>query len=110
MSEDIQSAPDPVESLENGYSSEFVGHFPRAENCYKHGDTLRDAYTELYHQMDKIVIRPCLDIASRALQLKDNSDIQTLWFEEGPGAYQLRLAHYVPHQRHEGDISENMKN
>ena len=103
MSEDIQSAPDPVESLENGYSADFDGCFPRAENGYRHGDSLRDPYSELYHQMDKQVIRPCLDIASRALQLKDNSDFQTLWFEEGPGAYQLRLAHYVPNQRLEGE-------
>ena len=42
------------------------------------------------------MIRPCLDIASRALQLEEpGSDLCSVWFREGQGAYQLRLAHYV---------------
>ena len=89
MSEGVQSSPDPVESLENGYSALFDGSFPRADNGYQYGDSLRDAYSDLYHEMDKQVIRPCLDIASRALQLEDNSDFQTLWFEEGHNAVAL---------------------
>ena len=39
------AAPDPVESLENGYSAACGGRFPRAENGYRHGDTLRTEYT-----------------------------------------------------------------
>ena len=93
-----EAQPDPVESLENGYSDTFDGKFPRADSGYKYGNTLRDAYAELYHQLDTKVIRPCLDIASRALRLEEGHDMRSLWFEKGPGAYQLRLAHYVPHK------------
>ena len=45
--------------------------------------------------IDSEVIRPCLDIASRALQLEPGADLCSIWFREGRGAYQLRLAHYV---------------
>ena len=89
-----QGVADPVESLENGYSSSLTGSFPRSETGYRHGDKLRDSYRELYTRLDCDVIRPCLDIASRALRLEQ--DLQSVWFREGPGACQLRLAHYVP--------------
>ena len=93
--EEEGSCPDPVESLENGYSDSLTGNFPRSENGYRHGDRLRDSYRDLYRRLDSEVIRPCLDIASRALQLEQGSDLCSVWFREGCGAYQLRLAHYV---------------
>ena len=93
--EEELSSPDPVESLENGYSESLTGNFPRSENGYRHGDRLRDSYRELYLRLDTEVIRPCLAIASRALQLQPGSELGSVWFREGPGAYQLRLAHYV---------------
>ena len=45
--------PDPVESLENGYSDSLTGKFPRSENGYRHGDKLRDSYRDLYTQLGK---------------------------------------------------------
>ena len=68
----------------------------RAENGYRHGDKLRDSYQELYSRLDTEVIRPCLEIASRALELESGEGLESVWFRSGPGAYQLRLAHYVP--------------
>ena len=96
---DAEARPDPVESLENGYSPECEGAFPRTETGYCHGDRLSDVFRELYSSLDTKVIRPCLDIASSALQLPPGSDMVTSWYCRGPGAYQLRLAHYVPPQR-----------
>ena len=83
-----EASPDPVESLENGYSSSFDGMFPRSANGYIHGDILRDAYSKLYHAMDSKVIRPCLDISSRALGLNVEAVFRKLWYEKGEGAYQ----------------------
>jgi len=88
---------DPVESLENGYSSAFYGAFPRSDNGYFRGDALRNTCVGLYKALDKDVIKPCLGIASKALGMK-NSDLESAWFAEGPGAYQLRLARYSPRQ------------
>ena len=93
---------DPVESLENGYSSAFDGAFPRSENGYVRGDALRNGCVRLYEALDKDVVRPCLGIASKALGMKKN-DLESAWFTEGPGAYQLRLAKYSPRQSVEDD-------
>ena len=111
--ENEESLPDPVESLENGYSDSLTGNFPRSENGYRHGNKLRDSYRDLYTKLGKAsfyskfvetesfsfleseVMRPCLDIASRALQLQPGTDLCSVWFREGRGAFQLRLAHYV---------------
>ena len=41
--EEQESSPDPVESLENGYSDSLTGNFPRSESGYRHGNTLRDS-------------------------------------------------------------------
>ena len=86
---------DPVESLENGYSDAFDGAFPQQASGYVRGDALRDACVDLYAALDKNVVRPCLAIASKALAM-DKSALESAWFTEGPGAYQLRLARYVP--------------
>ena len=103
------SDPDPVESLENGYNScNFDGCFPRAENNYKHGDSLRDAYSDLFHQMKKHVIQPCLDMSTRALHL--DRDLNSTWFEKGSGAFILRLARYFDKNIVEGNyIVQHMK-
>ena len=87
---------DPVESLENGYSDAFDGAFPRNANGYVRGDTLRNACLELYKALDKNVVRPCLAIATKALGMDDTTDLESYWFSEGQGAYQLRLARYLP--------------
>ena len=77
LSEDaVEADPDPVKSLEAGYSPECGGAFPRAETGYCHGDGLREVFRELYRSLDSEVIRPCLDIASSALQLPPGSDMQ----------------------------------
>ena len=81
-SENMKSDPDPVESLENGYKSTFDGNFPRSANGYKHGDELLDCYSKLFHELEMKVIRPCLDIASRALGLEGDFDFQSLWFKK----------------------------
>lgn len=86
---------DPVESLENGYSDGFGDAFPQSENGYIRGDALRDACKSLYDALDKNVVRPCLAIASKALKM-NKTDMESAWFAEGSGAYQLRLARYVP--------------
>ena len=54
-----EAGPDPVESLENGYSPECEGAFPRTETGYCHGDRLREVFRELYRSLDTEVIRPC---------------------------------------------------
>ena len=97
-----EARPDPVESLENGYSPQCKGAFPRIETGYCHGDSLRKVFMELYRRLDTEVIRPCLDIASSALQLPPGCDMKTAWYCQGPGAHQLRLAHYVPGERSGG--------
>ena len=48
-----ESLPDPVESLENGYSDSLTGNFPRSENGYRHGNKLRDSYRDLYTKLGK---------------------------------------------------------
>eukprot|EP00658_Telonema_sp_P-2_P009486 TRINITY_DN13547_c0_g2_i1.p1 TRINITY_DN13547_c0_g2~~TRINITY_DN13547_c0_g2_i1.p1 ORF type:complete len:400 (-),score=64.17 TRINITY_DN13547_c0_g2_i1:106-1305(-) len=94
--------PDPVESLENGYSAAFGGNFPRAENGYARGDRLRDACVALYQALDDEVVRPCLELASMALRIPPESGFETLWFQEGEGAYQLRLAKYFAERSPQG--------
>ena len=51
--EEEESCPDPVESLENGYSDSLEGNFPRSESGYRHGNTLRDSYRDLYTKLGK---------------------------------------------------------
>ena len=87
---------DPVESLENGYSDAFDDAFPRSANGYVRGDALRDACLDLYKALDKNVVRPCLAIATKALDMDETADLESSWFAEGSGAYQLRLARYIP--------------
>ena len=48
----------------------------------------------LYQALDTEVIRPCLDIASKALQMEES--LHEFWFSEGQGANILRLARYLP--------------
>jgi len=92
---DYSSLADPVESLENGYSAAFDGAFPQNGNGYIRGDNLKNACVNLYKALDKDVVRPCLGIASKALEMQE-TDLESAWFTEGPGAYQLRLARYAP--------------
>ena len=89
-------SPDPVESLENEYSDAFDGAFPSMFNGYTRGNALRDACLEFYHALDENVVRPCLTIASTALDLPPNDNLETAWLKEGAGAYKIRLARYLP--------------
>merc|ERR1711936_1547965 len=95
--------PDPVESLENGYSDEFGGAFPQSANGYVRGDALRDACLALYKNIDKNILRPCLSIATKALDMSNGVDLESSWFAAGSGAYQLRLARYVPRVSQDDD-------
>ena len=90
-SEGGQARADPVESLESGYTEQFLGPFPRAETGYKGGDGLRDSCQRLYRAINSEVVRPCLGLASLALGMEEG-ELGRRWTEQGETAAQLRLA------------------
>ena len=90
-SEGGQAAADPVESLESGYTEQFLGPFPRAETGYRGGDVLRDSCQRLYRALDSEVLGPCLALASLALAMEEGR-LARRWTEQGETAAQLRLA------------------
>ena len=97
----MSATPDPVESLENGYDEKFEGNFPQQSNGYVNGDSFKNDCKTLYQALHTEVILPCLDIASKALNMEES--LQKFWFEEGSGANQMRLARYLPRTKNVKD-------
>jgi len=91
--------PDPVESLECGYTDQFLGPFPRCSTLYPRGDSLYDCCQSLYTSLESSVLTSCLSIASLALHMEE-SELGRKWLEAGRAACQLRLARYTPGGNH----------